>query len=592
MEQKEPVIMDIECYHNYFLIAFMKVKDEKLICFELTDKKTFNPEKVKEILRKYEIITFNGNKYDLPLLKMALEGSSNKDLKSQSDAIIGNSIFGFLEGPNMDHIDIIELTPLKASLKIYGARLHCEKLQELPIEPNKILTKEEMDIIRLYCKNDLLVTKKIFEHIKPQIELRRKMSNQYGIDLRSKSDAQIAETVIKREIFNKSKTYIGKAENVTKEFLYEIPDFIETTNSKLNHAIRLITEKPFFVHDGQIQMPKELNDFKIKIGSTEYRLGMGGLHSTEKAMVLKQTNGTVICDWDVASYYPAIILNCGYYPERLGTTFLDVYRGIVEERLIAKKNGDKIKADALKITINGAFGKLGSKYSTLYAPELMIQVTVTGQLSLLMLIVDLELNGISVKSANTDGIVLSYPVGREKKAQDIIHAWEAKTGFVMERSDYQALYSKDVNNYIAVKDDGKVKTKGCFSQSDLKKNPVTDICSIAIIEHLTKGTDLIEAIKSCNDFTKFITVRQVNGGAVKDGKKLGKSIRWYYSKNSKSGIYYSTGNQVPKSISAVPVMDLPEEFPNDINYEWYLKEAKELMNFLGLNMSGQTSFDF
>lgn len=62
-----------------------------------------------------------------------------------------------------------------------------------------------------------------------------------------------------------------------------------------------------------------------------------------------------------------------------------------------------------KIVLNGTFGKLGSKYSFLYSPNLMIQVTITGQLALLMLIEALEAAGISVVSANTDGIVSRCP---------------------------------------------------------------------------------------------------------------------------------------------------------------------------------------
>ena len=110
-------------------------------------------------------------------------------------------------------------------------------------------------------------------------------------------------------------------------------------------------------------------------------------------------------DCDVASYYPSIILNQGLCPANIGENFLRVYKKIVDERLKAKKEGDKVVSESLKIVINGSFGKFGSKFSALYAPEMLLQVTLTGQLALLMLIEKLENADIKVISANTDGVV-------------------------------------------------------------------------------------------------------------------------------------------------------------------------------------------
>jgi len=59
----------------------------------------------------------------------------------------------------------------------------------------------------------------------------------------------------------------------------------------------------------------------------------------------------------------------------------------------------KKTANTLKTLLNGSFGKLGSRYSIFYAPTEMLQVTITGQLALLMLIEMMELCGIPVVSA-------------------------------------------------------------------------------------------------------------------------------------------------------------------------------------------------
>lgn len=303
-------------------------------------------------------------------------------------------------------------------------------------------------------------------------------------------------------------------------------------------------------------------------------MGMGGLHSTEGNSCHVSDDENVIVDWDVTSYYPSIILGCGLYPKQFGEVFLDVYRKIVTERIEAKANGDKVKADSLKIVLNSSFGKFGSSYSALFSPELLVQVTLTGQLALLMLIEQLELAGIAVVSANTDGVLVRCPVESEELMKQIILNWELKTTFNMERSDVAGHYGRDVNNYISVDPKGKAKLKGCFSIGGLSKNPSNEICNIAMIEYLKHGIPFDETIEECTDITKFISVRAVTGGAVKDGKFLGKTVRWYYSDQVKGTIKYkSNDHDVPKTLGARPLMNLPDDFPLDIDYKWYIKEC-------------------
>lgn len=593
---KQQAIMDIEVYPNYFLVNFMRVSDEKIVSFEQHDDSPLDLDGIQKIITEYEIVTFNGNNYDILLLRYALMGASNGRLKAASDDIINNNLNSWaftkkyqLPDTDINHIDIINVCPLDANLKIYGGRIHCDKLQDLPISPDSVLSTKEMLEIKKYCGNDLRVTKKILEALTEQISLRRDMSNQYKLDLRSKSDAQIAEEVIKAEITRITKRRLSKPQVYEKKFVYKIPSFIKPTTKILDNAIKIVTTQPFTVgKTGRIEMPKDLLTLMISIGNSTYQMGMGGLHSTEKSCYHITNKKTLLCDWDVASYYPSIILNCELYPDNLGPVFLDVYRNIVNERLEAKHTGDKVKANSLKITINGSFGKLGSPYSALYAPELMVQVTVTGQLALLMLIDTLEHNGIPVISGNTDGIVVKCPVVKEQLMKDIIHNWETETGFDMERTDYSGMYSRDVNNYICVKTDGKAKTKGCFSSGGLQKNPQNEICNYAIVQYLTTGVEFEETIKSCQDITKFITLRTVKGGGVKGSTYLGKSVRWYYAQNARGTINYKgSGNTVPRTYGAKPIMDLPEQFPTDVDYEWYMRECEDLLADIGMSRKGQ-----
>jgi hypothetical protein len=248
----------------------------------------------------------------------------------------------------------------------------------------------------------------------------------------------------------------------------------------------------------------------------------------------------------------------------------------------AKRKGNKVEADSLKITVNGSFGKLASPYSMLYSPDLLIQVTLTGQLALLMLIERLELRGINVVSANTDGIVIKCPRARQAEMMGVVTKWEKDTGFVTEGSNYRALYARDVNNYIAVKEDGSTTLKGAYAKPGLHKNPTNQICVDAVIALLTKGTPIAETIRTCTDIRKFASVRSVTGGAVKDGVFLGKSIRWYYAAGEEGEIIYaSSGNTVPRSQGARPMMDLPKVFPSDVDYDWYEREAVRVLMDIG-----------
>ena len=247
-----------------------------------------------------------------------------------------------------------------------------------------------------------------------------------------------------------------------------------------------------------------------------------------------------------------------------------------------------VEASTKKVTTNGAFGKLGSKWSTLYAPNLMLQVTITGQLALLMLIEELELAGISVISANTDGIVSKIPRHLESKYVELTKEWEKNTGFELEFADYSALYSRDVNNYLAFKPNGEVKQKGAFAfagskGSPAEKNPASYVCIDAVINYLRDGTPIDETLEWCPDIRRFMTVRRVTGGATFRGEYLGKVVRFYYSTESDDPILgYVKGNKVPKSDGAMPMMELPDLMPYDINYQYYRDEAISMLGDLGV----------
>ena len=585
------LIFDVEVYKNYFLVSFLNA-DGKVAHIEMRGDGKLDVAKLSRFMKTNTTLGFNSNSYDLYIIAAALENRNCAELKAVSQEIILSKLppwkaVDVMIPRDWDTIDIIDVLPGQASLKVYGARIDQPKLQDLPYQHDATLTDAQMDAVRDYCVNDLRVTKALADKIAPQLALRVDMGAQYGLDLRSKSDAQIAEAVLKSEI----EAISGKVLHPLRlkdghTVRYIDPGMVSFIDPTLTAIFKRICGHDFELSgNGSIKMPDWLADTKIKIGGGSYQMGIGGLHSTEKAQSVRAGEGYFLSDFDVASYYPNIILQQAVEPENMTGYFLKVYQSILERRLVAKRTGDKVTNETLKIVVNGSFGKLGSKWSILYAPNLMIQTTITGQLCLLMLIEAYEAAGAQVVSANTDGVVVLAPKALDGAIAQANWDWMMATSYELERTDYTALHSRDVNNYIAVKLDGSTKGKGVFGGAAISKNPDFPIVADAMAQHLSGNADFRDVIRNCKDVTQFVTVRKVTGGAEWRGDMLGKSVRFYYSTRAAQDeaiTYAKSGNKVPKSDGARPLMDLPDTMPDDVDFERYVGMAMIALKGLGV----------
>lgn len=657
--RRHPAVFDTECFPNYWLLKFRPVGGA-VISWRLRDGERFTREQVADInavFAGYCAVSFNGRGYDVWLIGAALAGYTTTDLKCVNDRLIvgkekGWEIEGLPRWEPPDHIDVMEVAPGAGGLKQYGGRIHARTMRDLPYSPDERLTDAQIVEVEAYCENDLDLLEHLFRECAPLLDLREELSRRYGMDLRSKSDAQLAEAVLKKRCEQATGQRIQRTEPRWQQLQYRAPAFIGYTSPELQHALRLITESVFVVMGGgTIETPEALEKLTINLGRSSYKVGIGGLHSQEKCISYRSDERMQLRAPDVASYYPSLMLNSGEYPPALGPTFLSEFAALKSERLDAKdrqaklkKAGDTSSHDYVaaktlneggKIMINGTFGKTGSAFSVLYAPSMLLQTTLTGQLSLLMLIEWHEYYGIPVISANTDGLVIACPRHLLATSNWLIAEWERRTGLEMENSDWRCLYARDVNNYFAVDGDGKVKRKGEYSKAGLveKKNPDLEICSDAVAEFLAKGYPIEATIYACNDVRKFVTLQQVSGGAVKHwgegprktdkvrdmvprleacgwvkrGNKwasggvelaardayaatfppqrqeyLGKVARWYYGTNSPGPIMYAARNAtVANSWGATPCMTLPDTLPADIDYMWYVAKARAILEDIG-----------
>jgi len=651
-------VLDTEIYRNYLLIGFMNIANDRVESVEAFGENARLSKEdrlwVKDQMRKRRNISFNGINFDNCIIYGAIAGLTCMELKTIANDIIEGGMkywevadaYGFDIPRNLDHIDLIEVAPGQASLKIFNGRMHGLRMQDLPIHHDAKLTEADVEVVYEYWKNDLQATKLLHANLKEQIDLRIDIGKKNGLDLRSKSDAQVAEAVIKKQVTD-ILGFAPKRPSIAPgtKFKYLAPDYIRFFSEQMNDILDRLEEWDFRLapKSQKVLLPDFMTTAQIKLGHSTYQMGIGGLHSTEKCAAHWADEDNLLKDVDVESYYPRIIINRRLMPPQIGKAFLKVYKGIVDRRLAAKAKlkvlNEEIKAlkaailgsnrpselmaeklvtleaeahkwdveqGGLKIAINGSFGKLGSSYSALFAPELLIATTITGQLALLMLIERIERKGFAVVSGNTDGIVIKCPRAREDELTSIIKRWEEDTDFKTDETQYEALFSASCNNYIAIKKGGGTKRKGHYAKSGLeeKKNPTFDICADAVAAYVEKGTPITETIRACKDIRKFVTVRKVNGGAiwgvkeveverigkrgqrlkpgtsydVSEAEYLGSAIRWYQSTCGMGAIHYKgSNNMVPKSEGARPIMLMTGDFPEDVDTAYYVRAARQML---------------
>ena len=580
--QKNQLFFDTECYPNYFLIVFKDLKGNEE-CFVKDENNVLPVSRIRKLLETRQTIGFNSRMYDIPMITYALSGVSNSLLKEMSDRIINESVYNTLCEYQLwcpkeyDHIDIINVAIGKNGLKMYGARINTPYLQDLPYDPSTSLTQEDKAIIKKYCSNDVDITKNLYLHLKNEIDIRTAINDEYKVDVRSKSDAQIAEVLINKQLVS------SKKKITSFEFKYTPPDYIKFNSDNLNNLLVKFTEIEFKGVAGDKLLEKGIVTDVI-INDVPYSCGIGGLHSKEEARTVFAADDEYIIDIDVVSYYPTIILNNKYCPDNYNTEeFLEFYQKIYDDRIIAKKENNVSKANVYKIILNGSFGKFGDQYSSLYSPKLLIHTTITGQLSILMLIEKLEEYGYNVLSTNTDGITVKVKKDKYDFFRKIVKSWEAKVNFKTEEVRYKSLHNQSVNSYIAIKEDGTLKCKGLFGSDDISRNPAIKICKEAIFSYLLDKRKVEDTIMNAKqDPSNFIMVRKCAKGGYWKGEYLGKVVRWYWSTKGEP-ITNPKGDKVANTDDAFPIMNMEDKIA-DIHYEKYIIKTYELLETIGIKI--------
>lgn len=481
----------------------------------------------------------------------------------------------------------------------------------------RFIPKEYLNEVADYNDNDVYIVAELIRMNQEEVLLRYRISEEYKVDVYSASRSTIADKVIVK-LYSKFTGLHPKAFIDTKTIRRKIvvseilSDKIAFSTPKLNDILSDIRSLTLRGEKGEF-------DREFTFMGTSYTIATGGLHSNEIPAVYFENSDSIIVDRDVASYYPNMIRSLKVCQKHLiPKAWFRIADTIVDERLehkhLAKdKSLDVMERDkhataaaCLKIVANaGIFGKMGSEKSFLCDKKAMYQVTINGQLFLLMLIEKLELAGIHVISANTDGIVTIVPRELEQTADDICHWWEKHLGLELEFTYYTKYVTEGVNSYLTVKRGGSSKFKGRMNPKmfleDLSKGYNSPIVAKCVTEYFINGTPVMETLRNAKSILDFCRTQNVNHKYrlefthVVDGKirtdVVQRNTRFYISstggtlmKVESMGWNERNEEQVKKSslcagqrVSICNTVDDTDISELNVNYLYYYNEAMAII---------------
>lgn len=295
-----------------------------------------------------------------------------------------------------------------------------------------------------------------------------------------------------------NETHMKELDRLKSEFLKEHPcGYFEEKETKTKKLHRLKVT-------GFYRVVESINTV---VDGCEYVYGTGGIHMSIEGQIVRDNDNWKIIDADVTSMYPSISIANNVYPEHLGLTFCKVYKDLFNER--AKYPKGSGPNGAIKLALNSVYGKSNSEFSPLYDPKYTLTITVNGQLSLSMLAEQFLDIGCKIIQCNTDGVTALVPRDKESEYYAITKRWEQVVGLKLEYAVYKMMALADVNNYLAVYEDGKVKSKGRYEVAHFEKlgwskNHSAMIIPIAAMEYIVNGKDVEKSIREHGDQFDFL----------------------------------------------------------------------------------------
>jgi hypothetical protein len=623
-------VMDYETMTNCFVGVFEDYKTDEIKVFVIhelrNDFDEFAEFLHQNVSNGERHISFNGLAFDAQITEYFLK--FEKKWKKLPAARVANEIYQkaqfVIEQSNkrewldyyepkmkIPQLDLFKLNhwdnPAKrSSLKWIQFSMNWHNLQDMPIHHSTpIHTQEELDQIIGYCINDVQSTKAILNLSKGQINLRNDLTQEYDINLYSASEPKISkelflyylaqETGLEKKEIKSSRT--NRTSILGKDIILPYIKFTTPAFKELYNVFNDTVIDPLKTKGG---LKHTIRDNGVKID-----FGLGGVHGCREAGVYKTGEGMTMMSSDVVSYYPRLAMVNEWSPAHLPKKiFCKLYQWFFDERRKIPKTN--IMNYVYKIILNSTYGLSNDKHSFLYDPQFTMQITINGQLSLMMLYERImeEIPGAIPLMQNTDGLETMIPNEYADKYMQICNEWQETTGLELEHDQYKKLILADVNSYIAVYKDGKTKCKGRFEFDNLAlhKNKSHLVVPKALYEffvndvspeaYLAKNRDIFDYCigKKIKGNWKFVQKRVINREYTEED--IQPTIRYYISKTGSKIVKTNKGDgrqiQVESGKWMQRVFNTYEKkaWENyEIDESYYLKMIyKEIENIAGARL--------
>ena len=619
-------IYDIETYPNIFTLAALEHNTTNRYLFEISWRR----DQTKELmdffimLRRFQhsMIGFNNVGFDYPVIHTLLNNSvqpSCFDLYQTAMQIINtdyhnrfiniiwenNQVIPQIDLYKVHHFDNVSRA---TSLKVLEFNMRMESIDDLPFPPGSILNWQEMDKLIEYNYKDVNATELFCQKSKKELEFRKEISLTSGVNNMNYNDTKIGKELFIRELEKKSpgicfsKVNGKRQPNQTPREIIHFKDillpYINFENPEFNRIHQ-------WFKDNSITNTKgELGDLSCTVNEFTFHYGTGGIHGSIPSCMVNSDDQFIIESRDVKSYYPNLAIANRLFPAHLGEAFCDIYEKLYLQRQgYAKKT---VENKALKLALNGVYGDSNNQYSPFFDSLYTMAITINGQLLLSMLAEQLmKVHGLSLCMINTDGLDFKYDKRYKDHVDNVCSWWEKLTKLELEEVNYSRMFIMNVNNYIAEYVNGDVKRKGAYEFKDLdwNKNMSALVVQKAANHALIDGGDIRKFIENHDDIFDFLLRTKVPRtsrlvAVDYDGNDHpNQNVSRYFISifgHDLIKIMPPTSTQLKKDNHAPDrriginvgykahicnqVTDLHAKMDIDLEYEWYIKEARKLVD--------------
>jgi hypothetical protein len=621
---REHYVMDIETLSNCFITVFEGIKSEEPLVFTIHESKNDIQELItfleKNIIYDEWHVSFNGLGFDSQVIEYIIRNKDKlfylsgdeiaRKLYTKAQDVIDRSNSGEFQEYSIKDLSIRQLDVFRlnhwdnhakrSSLKWIQYTMDWHNIIDMPIHHTTEVSEYQIPEIIKYCINDVKSTKKIMHLCKNQIDLRRQLTDDYGIDLYSASEPRISKelflyflsrkTNIPKHVLKKMRT--NRSKITVRDIILPYIEFKTATFQNLLNKF-----KDVVIYPGQT---KGGFKYSVRYKGVQTDFGLGGVHGARASKIYTSNDDMIIMSSDVTSFYPNLAIRNKWAPAHLPQQeFCNLYEWFFEERKKIPKSDPKNYV--YKIILNSTYGLSNDENSFLYDPEFTMRITINGQLSLMMLqeMICEEIPDSFPLLQNTDGLETMIPRNHIEIYMDICKRWEEITNLRLEHDKYSKIILADVNNYIAINDAGKTKCKGRFEFADLAlhKNKSFQVIPKGIYAYFVNGIKPEDFIKSNTNIFDFCGGVKIKGDwsfyehKVVSGEylieKVQHTIRYFISNTGSKVIKKNNSDNREIQIEAgkwlQTLMINYEEKPfteYDINYDYYLekiyKEIRDL----------------